>query len=280
MCTEGSVTNRCPADYDTGSVSLGGLFHVVPEHVDLKVDLSTASRFPNVDELYLLGAAPSFPVYANGFPNLGVETAWGGSFTAGLRLNAIEAEVSSYGQYVDDYIYFAPDLNDNGEPRFDVTIRGTYPAYAYQAINAVFYGVDGSLRLGPQAPVGLDARGAMVRAQDAASQAHLIGTPADRLHLALVGRRTRLGPFDNVELRVTTDLVATQSRVELSADFAPPPPGYTLLGASLEAQVGRARLGISARNLLNTPYREYTSLLRYYADQPGRDVRVRVGVDF
>ena len=40
------------------------------------------------------------------------------------------------------------------------------------------------------------------------------------------------------------------------------------------------RLGVEVRNLLNTAYREYTSLLRYYADQPGRDVRLRVGMDF
>ena len=31
---------------------------------------------------------------------------------------------------------------------------------------------------------------------------------------------------------------------------------------------------------MNKTCREYTSLIRYYADMPGRDIRVRVGVDF
>ena len=41
----------------------------------LKLNLSSASRFPNVDELYLIGSAPSFPVYAVGDPGLRTETA-------------------------------------------------------------------------------------------------------------------------------------------------------------------------------------------------------------
>ncbi|MBX2798139.1 MAG: TonB-dependent receptor [Myxococcales bacterium] len=282
-CTEGPTSVRCPASYDTGSVSVGGLVHLVPEHLDVKVDLSTASRFPNVDELYLLGSAPTFPVFANGSPSLRVETAWGGSLTTGLRLGALEAEVSAYGQLVDDYIYFAPRLNDSGEPRFDVTIRGTWPSYGYRAVQALFYGVDGSLQLGPTAPVGLNVRGSLVRATERPSGAFLIGTPADRLHLALIGRPRTVGPLRDVEIRLTSDLVATQSRVDEGVDFASAPPGYALMGASIEARIPGdrpIRVGVTARNLLDTPYREYTSLLRYYADQPGRDVRLRLGMDF
>ncbi|MDG1480660.1 MAG: TonB-dependent receptor [Myxococcota bacterium] len=282
-CEPLDTTVRCPAAYTAGSFSLGALVHVVPERLDLKLDLSTASRFPNVDELYLLGSAPTFPVYANGNPDLGLETARGGSLTAGLRLDAVEAEASVYGQLVDDYIYFAPELNADGEPRLDVTIRGTWPSWGYHPVDAVFYGVDGSLSLAPSAPVGLEARGGIVRAEARDTGTHLIGTPADQLLLALVGRPPPLGPVRELTVRATTDLVATQSRVNPGDDFAPPPPGYALFGGSLDAQIGRrrgVRVGLDARNLLNTTYREYTSLLRYYADQPGRDVRVRLGMDF
>ena len=69
----------------------------------------------------------------------------------------------------------------------------------------------------------------------------------------------------------------------LGLDFAPAPPGYMLLGAGVQAVVGRrnpVRVGLDAHNLLNTTYREYSSLIRYYADRPGRDIRLRVGMDF
>lgn len=279
-CEERVDQARCPTAYDAGSLSAGLLYHAVPERVDIKLDLSTASRFPNADELYLIGNAPSFPVYALGYPDLGVETAWGASLTTGLRAPIVEAEVSGFVQAVSDYIYFAPDLNEDGEPRFDVTIRGTWPRYTYRAIDAWLHGVDGFLSLGPQAPVGLEAQGALVRAVDRATGAHLVGTPADQLRLSLVGRPPSAGIVHDPALRATVERVAEQSRVDASADFAPAPQGYTLLGADLSAELGRLRVGVEARNILNAAYREYTSLLRYYADQPGRDVRVRVGADF
>lgn len=283
-CDVGEGGARCPTSYDAASLSVGSLLRAVPDRVDFKLDLSTASRFPDVDELYLVGSSPTFPVYALGYPELGVETAWGGSLTGGLRLPALEAELSGYGQYVDDYIYFAPAHGPSGELAYEVTIQGTWPRFDYQSIDAAVYGGDGSVQLGPSAPVGLAARGGVVRAQDVATGEHLIGIPADHLTLSLVGRPPPVGVLRRVELAANTELVASQSRVDPSADFAPPPDGYVLFGASAELELGLdgadVRVGVSGHNLLNTRYREYTSLLRYYADRSGRDVRVRVGVDF
>ena len=282
-CEEREQTARCPADYTAASFSVGTLFHAVPDHIDFKLDLSTATRFPNVDELYMLGYAPTFPVYANGFPDLDTETVYNASFTAGLRTLPVEAEASVYGQRVDDYIYFAPELNADGQPRFDVTIRGTWPTYSFRPIAADFYGADGSVDLGPQAPVGFQAVGAVVRAKNRNTGDELIGTPADHITLAAIGRAPPRGAIKKMEFRVQADLVAEQFRVNPDQDTAPPPEGYTLWGASIDTEIGHRRpirLGIDAHNLFNLSYREYTSLLRYYGDQPGRDVRVRVGVDF
>lgn len=282
-CEQQGEKARCPADYGAFSFSLGTLVHVVPQRLDIKLDVSTATRFPAVDEAYMLGSAPTFPVFANGHPDLGTETILNGSLTTGLRTSAVEAEASVYAQRVDDYIYFAPELNAEGRPRFDVTIQGTYPTWGFRAIDAQFYGADGSLTVGPESAVGLHALGGMVRATDRDTGNHLIGTTADYLHLSLIGRIRSAGAVNNIEVNVNTDLVASQSHVEPGRDFAPPPPGYTLLGAGVTAEVGTrrpVRVGIDGTNLLDTAYREYTSLLRYYADQPGRDVRIRVGMDF
>jgi iron complex outermembrane receptor protein len=282
-CEQRSQSARCPADYTAASFSMGTLVHAVPDTLDLKLDLSTATRFPNVDELYILGHAPTSPVYANGHPDLEPETIWNASFTTGLRTQIIEAEASVYGQRVDDYIYFAPELGVDGTPRFDVTIRGTWPTYGFQQINANFYGMDGSIDLAPNAPVGLQALGGIVRAESRETGDQLIGTPADHLTLTAIGRPAPFGPLQKIELLVKADLVAKQSLVNPDHDFAPTPEGYTLWGAGIETEVGQktpVRVGIEAHNLLDTSYREYTSLLRYFGDQPGRDVRVRVGLDF
>ena len=274
---------RCPADYLAGSVSLGGLAHLVPERWDLKLDLSTATRFPNVDELYLLGHAPTFPVYANGFPELGTETVWNGSLTSGLRVAWLEAEVSGYAQFIEDYIYFSPVINDSGNPKVETTIRGAYPGWDFRPVDAQFLGVDGSVDLGPEVPLGLRALGGLVRSVDVATRHQLVGTPADYLKLSVIGRAPSLGTVEGLQAEVCVEWVASQSRVDPALDFAPPPPGYTLLGAGLSTDVGRKhpiRIGVDAHNLLNARYRDYSSLIRYYADQPGRDIRFRAGMDF
>jgi len=282
-CSPGNEVVQCSEDYTAASLSVGSLVHVVPEHLDIKLDLSRASRFPNIDELYQLGSAPSFPVYATGQPDLSEETAWGASLTTGLRTEALESEVSVFAQHITDYIYFSPNLGPDGTPRLDMTIRGTWPSWGHQSIDANVRGLDGSLYIGPLAPVGLEAVGALVRATNADTTQALVGVPSDYLSMTLIGRPPPLGPLRENRIGLGVELVAKQSRVRAQDDFAPAPDEYTLISASLETHIGRSRVvraGLSVRNLLNTSYREYTSLLRYYADQPGRDIRLRFAADF
>jgi iron complex outermembrane recepter protein len=283
-CEEGPGRTRCPSRLQTGSASLGGVFHLVPDRLDLKVDLYSASRFPNIDEQFLLGYAPSFPVYGVGLPALETETAWGGSLTMGLRVPWLTGELSGHGSYVHDYIYFAPVIGEDGSPIYDVTIRGTWPRYEYSPVQASFYGVDGLLSFAPDATVGLDVRGATVRGLELESGAHLIGIPADHLSIEGVLRMPPMGAARGGALRVQAEVVGAQSRSDPQDDFAPAPDAYSLLGVSGELEIDAGpmplRMGVDIHNLLDASYREYLSLLRYYADQPGRDVRLWLGADF
>jgi iron complex outermembrane receptor protein len=283
-CTLQGDVASCPAAYDALSLSLGGLWKIVPQALEVKLDLSSANRFPGADELYLNGTAPTFPVYALGSPELGTETTWGASPTLGLRLSWLQAELSAYANYVDDYIYFAPELGPSGEPAFDVTIRGAFPRYGFSPVDALFHGADGGLSLGPEAPVGLELQGALVRASDLRSGQFLVGTPADRARASVHLRPRGLGRLRETFLSAHLELIARQGRVDPRADLAPAPEGAVLLGLSagtdLPLRERTLHLGLDANNLTNAGYREYTSLLRYYADQPGRDLRVRIGLDF
>lgn len=272
---------RCPVAYQTGSVSVGGLWRPIEDTLELKLDLSSASRFPDADELYLIGYAPSFPVYALGSPDLGVETTWGASPTVGFRQGALlEAQLSGFANVIYDYIYFAPEVSSDGVLRLEETVLGTWPLYSYRPIDAFYTGADGRVSLGPEAAVGLTVQGSLVRATDRSTGDFLIGTPPDRARAVLTARPPASDWLAEPAVSVRVDAVAQQSRTDPGADYVPAPEGYWLLGAAAEAVVRGVRVGVDASNLLNRSYRDYTSLLRYYADQPGRDVRVRVGFDF
>lgn len=284
-CDRGANAARCAKAFDAATLSLGGLWHPIPDALEMRLDLSSASRFPNGDELYISGTAPTFPVYALGDPSLGVETTWGASPTIGVRGSWLRAEGSGYFNYIENYVYFAPEIDDDGEPQFDVTIRGAFPRFGTHPIDARFYGFDGGMTIGPDSPVALDLTGSIVRAEDTRTGKSLVFIPADRARAALTYRRPAAGPFTEVFVQASGLFVAKQSQVETSADFAPAPNAYSLLGAAAGAQLslpGRRTLllGLEAENLLNTRYRDYTSLLRYYSDEPGREVRLRLGLEF
>jgi iron complex outermembrane receptor protein len=283
VCEVGGETVVCPMTYDAVSGSLGALFPLASDTADLKIDLSSASRFPNVDELYLLGYAPTSPVYAAGKPDLKVETAFSGSVTLGLDATWLQAEVSAHACYIDNFIYFAPELAADGTISYATTIRGTFPRYEFQPIQAAVYGYDGYFRVGGDAPMFIEAIPSVVRALDTKTQVGLVGTPADHLNLVIGAQIPDLKFVDESELRLLVDMVAKQNHVDSKQDFAPTPDAYTLLGlaAQTEWKLGRQtfRMSLEARNILNTVYRDYTSLTRYYADNLGRDIRIRFATD-
>ena len=107
-------------------MTLGGLMRLSDEFTG-KIDLSSATRMPTIDEQYINGTSPSFPIMARGRATLGPETSWSLSGTLETSISWFSAEVSVYGSYIDEYIYLAPELRDDGTVRTDVLINGRFP---------------------------------------------------------------------------------------------------------------------------------------------------------
>jgi iron complex outermembrane receptor protein len=90
-----------------------------------------------------------------------------------------------------------------------------------------------------------------------------------------------IGPLYDIQASVNGSFVARQDRFDPAADLAPPPDAYALLGAALgmkaDLEGQRLRFSVEGSNLLDARYRDYTSLLRYFADEPGLQLMVRLG---
>lgn len=270
-------TPACDSTFHTVSASVGGLLRA-SDQLELKLDLSTASRPPNTDEQYLNGTAPTFPVLGLGKPDLGPETTYSASLTAGYRDDHVTGEASVYASYIDDYIELAPAIDAMGKPIFDVTIRGAFPRFVTRPVDALFFGADGGVAVKPVPWLEVGAQLAMVRAKNRTDDRYLVFIPADRVRGSITARR-----WDSF-LSISATGVRRQHRYELAADFAPPPDGYVLLGAELGTQLRwndqTIKLALQGTNLTNARYRDYTSLLRYFADQPGWQVLLRASVYF
>jgi iron complex outermembrane recepter protein len=273
----------CASRYHTVSATIGGLRQLTTSW-STKLELSTASRPPNPDEQYLNGTAPTFPVLGLGKPDLGPERTYSASATTTYQGAAVTAEASAFANFIDDYIYFAPAVDENGEPIFDVLIRGTFPRFVTRPVDAVFYGADGGVSVAPVPSLELGAQVSAVRARNVTDDSYLVFVPPDRVRGSATYRRDSLGSLGKSFATVSGTYVARQRRFDRAADFAPPPAAYFLLGAEIgsELRMGdqTVKLALQGTNLLDARYRDYTSLLRYFADQPGWQLLARLTLEF
>jgi iron complex outermembrane recepter protein len=282
-CDESGDQYECRSRYQTFTATTGAL-HRWTEQWSTKLELSTASRAPNTDEQYLNGTAPTFPVLGLGKPDLKRETTYGTSVTLAHDSSHVRGEVSGYVNRINDYIYFAPALDVNGMPIFDVLIRGTFPRFTTQAVDAMFYGADGGITVTPHESIELAAQVSLVRAKDIEHDKYLVFIPADRYRGSITYKPPETRSLRKNFATVTGTYVAKQRRFDINADFAEPPRAYFLLDAELgtETCFGHhdLRLALHGQNLTNARYRDYTSLLRYFADEPGWSVWLRASVFF
>lgn len=274
---------KCRSRYHTFVGSIGAL-HRFAEPWSLKAELSSASRAPNPDEQYLNGAAPTFPVLGLGKPDLEPETTYSSSMTLAYAGTSIKAEASAFANLVDNYIYFGPAIGPDGMPIFDVLIRGTFPRFTTQAVDALFYGADGGIEVAPIPALELGAQVSLVRAENADDGSYLVFVPADHYRGSITYHPPDLGGLRKTFVTLSGTYVARQRRFDPAADFVAPPPAYFLLNAELgtETTLGGqlVRVALQGSNLTNARYRDYTSLNRYFADEPGWQAWLRMSVFF
>ena len=273
----------CDSSYHLLSATTGAL-HRWTEAWSTKLDLSTSSRAPYTDEQYLNGASPSFPVIGLGKPDLKRETTYSSSITTTREGSRLRGEASVYVNRIQNYIYFAPAIDGAGNPILDVVTQGTFPRFTTQPVDAVFYGADAGIEATPINSLELAAQVALVRARDVENDKYLVFIPSDRFRGTVTYRPPETRALRKTAVSVTGTYVATQRRFDINADFAAPPPGYFTVDAevSTETCLGHndLRLALTGQNLTNARYRDYTSLLRYFADEPGWAVFLRASVFF
>ncbi|MBC5993908.1 TonB-dependent receptor [Pontibacter cellulosilyticus] len=272
-------------NFNNVSGTLGALYDV-GYHLTFGLSATSAWRAPNTNELFSEGVHHSSAAYEKGNPNLKSEQAYNFEasvdYYGNIRFNG---KLSVYHNFIDNYIYLAP------LPEPQLTIRGAFPAFRYKQTNATFSGVDLSLEYNLLPKLTLDSKTSIVRARNTVTDDHLINIPPDRFDNSLryeIGEIGKAGLFKNAYVTLGGVYAAEQTRVPTKGDedFAPAPDAYFLLQAEAGTTVyfGKQPIefGITGNNLLNTSYREYLNRFRYYADEMGRllMLRVKIPLDF
>ncbi|WP_236648611.1 TonB-dependent receptor [Spirosoma sp. 209] len=286
-----TVTNTT-RQWQNGSGSVGATYQL-NQRLSLAGNLSTAWRAPNVNDLYSNGLHQSAVAYERGNPNLRAEQAYNATFSLEYTSKRLYLDLGLYNNRIDNFIYLKPDSVPI------VRQRGAFPAYTYTAVQATFRGVDATIRYKIVDRLALTSKTSLLlayaRSTDPATRGaheYLVYIPPNRTDNSLRYELKDANRFSSMYVSVSSQYVARQNRAPavsqrqeggqliFTGDFAPPPPAYTLFGAEMgfTYRIGTQPLGVilTGTNLLNRAYRDYLDRFRYFTDEPGRAIWLKL----
>ena len=272
-------------NWQNANGSLGAAYQLRSD-LTLTANFSTAWRAPNVADLYSNGLHQSAVAYERGNPDLQPEQAYNGNFVLAYAGKRLSGEIGIYNNRIDNYIYLKPDSVPI------VRQRGAFPSYTYAQVKATFRGIDAALTYKFTDRLSLTTKNSLLFAYNQTDHDYLVFIPPNRSDNSLRYDWSRWGKLSNLYVSLNGLYVSRQNRapavtiqqengqVIFTGDFAPPPPAYFLVGAEIGflAQLGTHSVNVilSGTNLANVAYRDYLNRFRYFADEPGRSILLKL----
>ncbi len=255
-----------------------GLIYQFAPAWSIGTNWGSAWRPPSLNELYSNGVHHGSAQFEIGDLNLKSERSFSVDVTLRHLSERGRAEISAYNNRLRHFIFPFPD------PKPTLTVRGAFPTFRYQQAEARLRGLDGVLEYQLSNFFQLGISAALVRGDNLDADEPLFLMPADRLRLLAHFHLPDLGRLANSFVELSSTLVKRQNRFPQNADYADPPPGYTLFDLNAGTQLRFAgqpiQFNVSAQNLANKSYRDYLSRFRYFIDDPGRNIIARVQIPF
>jgi len=198
--------------------------------------------------------------------------------------NGNSHNLTVYSHYIENYVFDRP-IGVFG------TIRGPMPAFIFDQVDALFFGVDYSWKKKWTDKISSVFDASYLWSRNVGDNAPLINQPPISMNVKLKWNQGKIGVFDasrwairpsytflqfQAPRTITPESLVDKS-VELTTDseifdFAAATDGYFLLDLSWTFKRKNLSGGISVQNLLNTGYRDYLNQMRYFADESGRNL--------
>jgi iron complex outermembrane receptor protein len=176
----------------------------------------------------------------------------------------------------------------------ELTIRGAFPAFRYTQTNARLTGFDLSAAWNIDAHFSSTIKASLLRAWDKTNKQWLIQMPADRYEAAVEYTLGNARKLNDTYFGINGAWVLQQTRVPSTgnieipgttvkqSDYLNPPPAYFLVGieagTKLKWKHNNVSFILSVTNLMNKAYRDYMNSFRYFSDEMGRNISLRVRI--
>ena len=283
------IEERPTYNWQNSTINIGGDYHL-NDKFSATFNFGSAWRPPQVIELFADGIHQSAASWQIGDPNLKLEKAYNTSAAINYNTVDFQAELGLYVNYFQNYIYAKPDSSGVQ------TLNGYFPAFTYtQAKDALFEGIDFSFKYDFWKHFSLNSKTSVVRARDLDLHQWLIGIPSDRFDNNIRYTWKKLGKMKDVYIGINNLVSSKQTRLPPflpsgTADakvyniLVNSPDGYTLWGAEAGCSVKWGHqyidMSLSVTNLTNVAYRDYLDEFRYYVNDLGRNIVLRIKIPF
>lgn len=266
--------------YSTFAASINTIFKPNAQW-RINTNLSIANRAPYVNELLSDGIHHGTATYERGNVDLKTERSY--NFNTGINYsnaqNNLVVELLFYANTINNFIYRQPIPNSPV-----LTIAGAFPLIEYKQTNALLYGFDFSVVWHFLPSVEWNGKISVLQAKDTRINDWLILMPANRIGNEITYKFNRQKYLSNAYISLEMQNIMQQKNIpnELNGinDYKAPPNAYTLfhINAATIVPIGKTNItiGISVRNLWNTRYRDYLNSMRYFIDENGRNIGVRI----
>jgi iron complex outermembrane receptor protein len=260
-----------------------GTHYEILKGLGVTINLASAWRPPAPNELYANGLHQGLAAVEIGNQDFKAERGLNANLQLTYRSDStFHFEVSVYNNRIRDFIYLQPV-----QPP-ELTINGYYPKFEYRQTDANLAGLDVFTSFAPWPSLEFYGKMNLLYARDLKADDWLIWMPADRFESGFtlfpnMGRRF-MKPYFKTGISYTKE----QKRVPEFKDnpdwndYAPPPPAYGLVELEFGTILTKSNIqaGLSIYNLTNEKYRDYMNRFRYFTDEAGINVALRLKIPF
>lgn len=266
--------------FNNFSATLGTHYELF-KGLGITMNLASGWRPPAPNELYANGLHQGLAAVEIGNPEFEAEKSLNLNIELTYRVDStFSLELTAYNNRVSNFIFLQPVQPPQ------LTINGYYPRFEYRQTDANLSGFDFLMTLSPVNSLEFFGKANLLYAKNIIEDDWLIWMPADRYEIGVSYFPDLGNRYTKPYLKSAFAFTREQKRVPGKNggnqwnDYAPPPPSYGLLSFEAGTILTRSKIqaGITIYNLTNEKYRDYMNRFRYFLDETGINVALRLKV--
>ena len=248
-----------------------------------------ANRVPNPSELFSDGLHHSAARIETGLLTIHKETANKFSFSLEKNNDNFGFIISPYYKQINNFIQLIP-------VGITTTIRGAFPVWEYNQVNARIFGVDIDINKRISNKLNYFGSLSLLKGDNLSDNIPLIHMPAANFSNRISYKNDML---NQLTINLTHNTILEQNRFpdynfstfnatqqkDVYVDISTTPSTYSLFGLNTSAvfkafKKGSLQLEFNIENLFNVSYREHLNRLRYFADELGRNFNIKIKINY